>query len=274
MTFDNLILLVFAPMAAGVVLGCATQDKRFAPVVVAVAFSVVIALIYVLHEKVPPLPPVSSKQKLGLALIMSPVVSLCSSRLGPRGHTAVLTFFVSACFLWLIQRPLVAGRWSLHWMLPILTIALFSLVPNLQNRQVSSWFALPITLLVMSITAGALAMLGGYLGLGQVLISISAFLGGNVLALFLSQLRNPTQFQFPQPALIALHWGLGLMLVQLSTFATNLSVPGYLLMLALFLLPVADRKLAPLPTLVQPFVYGVAGFLMAGPAIFMAIWNF
>ncbi len=274
MAFEYLIFLVLAPMAAGLAFGAAVMKGLFGPIVIAVLSSAAIALIYLLHEGVPPIPPVTSKQKLGLALLLSPAVLFCCARLGPRGQSLVLTLFASACFLWLIQRPLMAGRWTLQWLLPILTILLFSTVPNLPSMRSTSRFAWPLTLLAMTATACALASLGGYLGLGQVMISLSVFLGGHVLALLLPPQHSPAQIHTSQQVLNALTFGLGLMLVQLSTFATNLSVAGYLLLLTMIALPFADRKFARLPTLMQPLAYGAAGLLIAIPAVLMALSNF
>ena len=274
MTLNILTPLVLAPLAVGLLLASAAQNDRISPSIAAVAFSAVFAFIYLLHEGLPPIPPVSSKQKLAVALSVTPFILLLCSRFESKRKALAFALFAGACFLWLIQRPLLAGRWNPQWVLPLLTIALFTTVLNAPSIQNVSRFAWPVTILFISVTSCALATLGGFLGLGQVLISISAFVGGSVLALYLSLLRNPGLVQSHQPMLPALILGLGLMLVQLSTFATNLSVLGYLLMLTLVTLPIADRKISHLPVLIQPFVYGGAGLLLAIPAVLMAARNF
>lgn len=273
MTFDLLIFVVLAPLVAGIVLSAAEHIGRVPSLAIAVAVGATIAVIYVMHEGVPPLPPVSSKQKLGLVLLVAPVALLCAHRLKPMGQAIVFALLATACFIWLIQRPLMAGRFSLQWLLPILTIAVFAILPTVPTTRNTSRFAWPVTLIAMSIAACALALLGGFLGLGQVLISLSAFVGGYVLALFLVTLRKGDTTRSSDLSLTAIRFGLGLMLVQLSTFATNLSLTGYLLLLALMALPFADRSLSRLPQLAQPFAYGAAGLLVGGPAILMAVWN-
>lgn len=274
MTFDALVTLALAPMAAGVVLSVAEERGLFAPLASAVVIGMSIAGLYMLHEGIPPLPPISSKHKLGYALCTISLFVLFSHKFKPNTRCLWFALFAFICFLWFIQRPLLAGRLDLHWLLPVATVIVIATLPALSAVKKLSRFAWPVSLLSTSTLACALALLGGFLGLGQYLISLSAFIGGYVLALYANSFRSARKTPISEATLTVIRGALGLTLVQLSTFATNLSVPGYILLLLLMCLPLADHKIERFPLLVQPFAFAFVALLIGGPATLIALWNF
>ncbi len=271
MTLTILATMIFLPLMAGALLGFAEQRAILTPTAVAVGISGGIALIYLLHEGLPPLPPISSKHKLGYALLASPALVFWGRKLPPRYQSLLFAALALCCFLWLVQRPLSAGRFAWHWVLPLTTIGVFATLPFVPATRNLTLFAQPVTALSVSITATLVALLGGYLGLGQTLISLSAFIGGHVLALFGAGRSNGKPYVQPQRAI---QYGLALLLVQLSTFATNLSIPAFVVLLALMCLPLADPKISRFPVLIQPFAFGALALLVGIPAILLALLNF
>ena len=274
------LLTLIAPLALwafiGASLALAAPRISNRPGLTAAGFALAIAAIYLSHEGFPPLPPVAAKQKLAYLLAATALLLLFLSRLRSSAWAIPVALFLLAAFVWLVQRRLFAGSLQIHWILPLLGIAVLSTSVRLQATSTPSPHAWPVTLLLMSVTASFVALLGGFLGMGQVLISVSALLGGATFVVFLDTLRGtePAQPRLAPETLASITASLGLLLILIGTYATNLSTPAYLLVLALPLLPLANRHIAPRPGWAHPFLFTATGLLAAGPAITLAVQNF
>jgi len=267
-----LIISILAPIVVGAALATVERRKLIAPWVTSGAMGIAIVAIYLMHEGLAPFPPISSKHKVAYALMGIPILGLLLHTQNRRRHALAMAVFAAVSFAWLIQRPLAVGRFEWHWLLPLGTIAAFVLA--LVKTPPHSRFVLPVTALSMSITASVVALLGGFLGLGQVLLSLSALVGGYALALFIDAFRSSSEDHAALQSIWSILGGLLILLVQLSAFATNLSLAAYLLLLALVALPLADPKLSRLPILVQPFAFAAVAALVGIPAILLAFLNF
>jgi hypothetical protein len=234
-----------------------------------------IAAIYVMHEGLPTYPAISSKHKISYALLAVPLLaSMLSgkpSRIQVRGFTSLLV----VCFFWMVQKRLMSGNLQLHWLLPLATLFVFYFANTSWKAKSNSPFSWPVALLSISIVACLSALFGGFLGLGQVFVSVSTFLGGVALATFMYALAGvKTDLHLSATPFLTVQSSVVLLLVQLSTFATNLSVLAYLLLLTLFALPIIAHRVSNLSLTLQPFALAALSLISGGPAILFAINNF
>ena len=271
---EDIIVLLVAPIALGFGLGVVEQRAFAASRVLVVAMGLAIAAIYLLHEGLPPFPAISAKHKIAYALAALPVFGLVAFNQASYRRAALLAIVAAITFIWLVQRPLTAGRFDWGWLLPLGTIAVWmpmlAKAPDLSRSPFTS----PVAHLAMSMTASVLALLGGFLGLGQVLLSLSALLGGYALSIFVVTLQYGTPKSGHPMMIWTVQGGLLILFVQLSTFATNLSTAAYLLLLTLAALPFVDAKLSRLPLLVQPFAFAALALMAGIPAMLLALRNF
>ena len=274
MDVADIIIAFVAPIALGSGLGFVEQRAFAAPRVPVVTMGLAIAAIYLLHEGFPAFPAITSKHKVAYVLAVIPVLGLIAFNQVSYRRATLLAVVAAVTFVWLVLRPLTAGRLDWTWLLPLATIAVWTPMLAKAPDLSRSPFTWPVTHLAMSVTASVLALLGGFLGLGQVLLSLSALLGGYALAMFVATLKNGSPKQGHPMMTWVVQGGLLILLVQLSTFATNLSTAAYLLLLAMAGLPLADAKLSRLPMLVQPFAFAALAMLAGIPAILLALRNF
>lgn len=273
MEISVLLLSVLVPCLLGAALCVAAASTSLIDRMVPVILVLAILGIYIFYEGVPPVSPISSKQKLSFILLAVSVLAALSPLLPSRRHGLIAGLLLLPGFGWLVQRRLMRGDIQLEWLIPVLTIIVLVWAISHAPAQRLNRFAWPVTLLSLAVTASLVALLGGILGVGQVLISVAALFGGLTLALYVLALRGsdwrPIAGAF-ESALIAL----GVLLIQMATFATNLSLPGYAGVLALISLPLASRVIASHATWRQPFLFAGLALLVSGPAILMAVWNF
>jgi len=274
MSVNTLIMLFFMPLAFGIGLGSAERRASVASWLIVLAMGSAIAAIYLLHEGFPPFPAISSKHKVAYVLIAIPLLGLFIDKQTPVCRTALQTLLGVVTFSWLIQRPLSAGQIDWQWLLPVGTIFVWVATVAKMPEVTRSSFTWPVTTLAKSITASIIALLGGFIGLGQVLLSLSALVGGYTLVVFLSALKGGPQPQVSPMTIWTIQSSLLVLLVQLATFATNLSTGAYLLIISMVALPFADPKLSRLPILVQPFALAGLALVAGIPAILLALRNF
>lgn len=272
MTVGALIIGLLMPILLGFALAVLELRGLIAPWISAIAMGIAILAVYLVSEGLPPFPPISSKHKLAYALAGLLAVTGLTHTQSQHRQALVSALFVSASFVWLIQRPILAGRFEWHWLLPIATIAAIS--SALAKAKPQSQFAWPVAALSMSVAASLIALLGGFIGLGQTLLSVSALLGGYTLAHFMGAFHSSSADRGPSKTIGPIVGCLLILFVQLSTFATNLSVAAYLLLLALAALPFADPKFSRLPITAQPFAFAALALLPSAPAILLALRNF
>jgi hypothetical protein len=270
-----MIIKILLPFLAGMGLIVLTKRIAMSQAVICGVLGVSISAIYAIHEGLPAYPAISSKHKVGYALVAVPLLAAVLSSKPPRTQVLGFVSLLAVCFFWLVQKRLMSGNPQLHWLLPLATIFVFYFVNTSWKPKSSSPFAWPVALLSISIVACLSALLGGFLGLGQVFVSVSAFLGGLVLATFLCALAGDTSdLHLSAAPFLTLQSSIVLLLVQLSSFATNLSVLAYLLLLTLFGLPIIAHRVSNLSLTLQPFALAALSLITGGPAILFAINNF
>lgn len=242
----------------------------------AAVFAVIVCLIFVASEGLPPFPPISAKQKVPYLLAVVTLSALIINRFGPNVRSAWAAALLCGGFVWLVQRQLFAGNLQIHWVLPVFTVPMIVSAVRHQAQNFSSRFAWPVTLLVIMTTTSIVALLGGFIGVGQVMVSLSVFFGGVVFVMFLDALRKTgaKMGALPSSILWVLTAAIGILLILIGIFATNLSSSAYLLILAMIFVPYAERRVARHPLWLQPFLFSAIAALPAVPAIVLAVFNF
>lgn len=268
--------LMFLPLLLGGGFTFIHNSLGTGPGVSAALFSAMVCGIYVMSEGIPPLPPVSSKQKVPYILAVISIAALMINRMGTRMTVATTTIILLGGFSWLVQRQIFSGSVQIRWILPLLTALVFASAVHRQSEGKPSRFSWPVTLLIMMIVTSVVALLGGFIGVGKIMISVSVFVGGIVLVLFLATLRTsgPTIPTLPASALWALTTSFGIILILISSYATNLSNIAYLLILSIVCAPYARRFIAPRQLWTEPFLIAAIAAIPATTAVLLAILNF
>jgi len=254
------------------VLGLKNQTATVVPAVFAGAF----LLLYIQSEGTPPFPPIAAKQKVPYILFVVLVLSFMFPQVGHKTRAVLSAVILLVGLLWLIQRPLMAGVFQWKWLLPFCVIPVLSCGVWMQSTVQASRFAWPVTVLVTMITTSLIALLGGFIGIGQVTMMFSVCFGGVVLGVFLDVLGKHKQLFDPiaPAALWAVTVSLGALLILIGSFATNLSPVAYLLTLTILFVPLATRQIAKHPLWRQPFLFAALAAMPAAPAILLAVLNF
>ena len=235
-----------------------------------------VCLIFILSEGPPPFFPISSKQKIPYILATIATAAIILRHARPSARAAATAALLLGGFLWLVQRQLSGGAFQTRWILPLLAAVVLTAAVRFQNSNAPSRFAWPVTLLAMMTVTGVIALLGGFIGVGQIMMSISVCFGGVVLLLFLAALRKtgPTLPALPASALWAITTAFGILLILIGTYATNLSTGAYLLVLTMILAPSIERFTTARPLWAHPFIFAAVAALPALPAVFLAVLNF
>lgn len=273
---DIFLQLAFFPLllAVGFIFALIILGNRSG--VSAAASAVIVCLILVTFDGLPPLPPISAKQKVPYILAAITFAALVINRIAPNGRSTLAAALLCGGFVWLVQRQLISGNLQIHWVLPVLTIPVIAHAVRHQAQNHSSRFAWPVTLLVMMTTTGVVTLLGGFIGIGQVVISVSVFFGGVTFVFFVDGLRKTglSMAILPSSILWALTTAFGIILILIASYATNLSIPAYFLILTMVSVPYAGHRVAKHPQWLQPFLFTAIAAIPAVPAIALAVLNF
>lgn len=167
-----------------------------------------VCLLFILSEGLPPFLPISSKQKIPYILATIATAAIILRHARPSARAAATAALLFGGFLWLVQRQLSGGAFQTRWILPLLAALVLTAAVRFQNSNTPSHFAWPVTLLAMMTVTGMIALLGGFIGVGQIMMSISVCFGGVVLLLFLDALRKtgPTLPALPAVFLAVLNF--------------------------------------------------------------------
>lgn len=276
---SNLIVVtILFPLALGLAAGLSDAALGKLPLVKWIIAAVIVAAVYLLLEGLPPFPPVASKQKLGYLLGAIFIVAPLARRLD-RKVVAILTAVLLATgLLWMgSNKLLTASAWpGAVWLIPlpiILGIGVGFL--DTQRSGPDALFAPRLATLSAAIAGAVVALLDGFVGLGQLQGALAAGIGGGLIIAYLPLLRGklPTlETNFAVP-----NWLYG---AALSTFVviTACFAPSpdpialYLVALTLF----APHILPALPKIhaaLRPILFGPATAIPAAAAIGIAFWH-
>ncbi len=279
MLFELLLQSVLIPLVLGIALVGLSAATGKRPYLIAAAMGLAMVALFTMAEGMAPLPPVAAKHKIVYVLGALAVVGALGTRLNPRSATALAAVALLIGFAWLVQRQILALRFQPQWALSILVLPAVGWAIWQQSKRQDAPATWPVSLLAMVISFAVVALLGGFIGLGKSMVYFAAFLGGMVLVYFIDGLRGQSaKLPAPDPQFLwVLTTGLGLFLIYLGAYATNLSAIAFLFLLSFFFLPLMAphlARVAPGPRWAHPLLLGIAGLLPAAPAMLFAYLNF
>ncbi|KUP94204.1 hypothetical protein [Tritonibacter horizontis] len=236
-----------------------------------------LVLVAILQLGMPPFPPISSKHKIIHLLLLNCV----TAPMIPKTQTPTRLFgtaaIIATAFLWLNWRRFSVGMPLEPIVLSALTLAAVLAGVARADRVEDHPYLWPVALFVTMLATGLVGLLSGYLGLGQLALGFTAFLGGILLVLYTGMLVARPKHAFSVPAVFS--WisltTLGLLGTSLASFATNLHPFAYVLLLLTLMSPVVARRVPKMQSLMlPPIIFGTIAAVPAGSAVLVAFLHF
>lgn len=267
---------IFLPIALGAVLALLGLNRAYRGRVMAVAASAALLAILIILDGGVRFPPVASKHKLPYLVAAAGVLAAALPALARKYALASSALFLASGMLWLLWRRISSGNVDIQLALPALALLVVAIAARAQARDADSHFLWPVTLLAGFVAAGLAGLLGGYIGLGMVLSASGAALGGALALIFLSVLvkKAPALPALPPEALWVSINTLGIYLITLGGFATNLSPVAYIAVLSVLATPAISRRFLARTPHLQPFLIGGTALVPAAAALCLAALNF
>lgn len=272
-----IVTTVVVPLAFGLVLGAllsAMQRRVWAGWLLT---ALVIVAIYGLLEGVPPLPPISSKHKLGYVLVALSVLAVLVARIPGRVRFIAIAAALVAAISWIGSNKLfgASGLQDMWWLLPFaLLLAIGSTLSARPIDLSENLSPVRIGLLVAMIASAVVAMIGGFVGMGQMMGALAAATGGTLVVAYALLLARPDRTVAATSPAIELTLGLSLaaMILITACFAPSpdpLAVAVAALPTLIHLLPLPSR----IDLRVKPILSGLACAVPAVAAIAVAYAN-
>ena len=239
--------------------------------------AIVVVVIYFLLEGVPPVPPVASKQKLGLVIgamiVLAPLVGRLKNLRLPLSALVLLVGIA-----WIGSNKLfAAAAWpNALWLLPLVAILAIAIgAPGKQRATPDDLFASRLAILLSAIAGAVVALIGGFVGLGQLMGALAAATGGTLIVAYAALLLGRQQWLGSQ--LDAANWLLGAalsaMVLITACFAPSPDPVALYLVALTLLVPRFVPALSGVKPILKPIVFGFAAALPAFAAIAVAYWN-
>lgn len=275
MSQNLLIFTIALPLALGILLASvACFSNRRSPLLTILA-AIACLGIYLGLEGLPPFPPVSSKHKLPYLIALIGLIGLVASR--SRGNPGPVVTFgaLFACFVWIAYRKLSKGVFEPELVLalaPIIAASFVSRAPEVQKGDPFLW---PVTLLSIAFSGALVALLGGYIGLGQLLGAHAALLGGYVLVMFImvSLLQRPVSALGQSGVIWVITSVISIFLISTAVFASKLNPLAFLLVCLLVLTPIISARFLSISAKGRPFAIAGCAVLPALVSVGIAYIN-
>ena len=272
MPSDLLVITTIAPFVAGIALAVVVGmvARRDPACLIATALS--FGAIYVMLEGLPPLLPVSAKQKLAYLLVAAPVWSALAPRLNITRSLGT-ALFLAASLGWLGQAKLAqpGGLAAMAFLLvPVSAAALGSLS---LKRSDPDRFVWPLCLTALAIGGSVLSLLGSFVGFAQVAGAFAACIGGYLSVRYVLRLLGKDRRLAPltADALGFLILAFPLVLIVIGLFAPGISHAGVIALSASLLMPLVVPALAGWPGLVRPILQGLIAAIPCAIALTLAL---
>lgn len=272
MTQSLLLTTVVFPLLLGVILAALVHFTRLKVSLLSLAAMVAMMLVYYLLEGMPPFPPVSSKHKIAFLIVLVGVVGVV---LGLRRGVPMWPFALGiglASLGWIGQRKISADPLQaeiLLALLPIVGLTIASAAPRAHRQDLFVW---PSALLCLCIGGALVSVLGGYIGLGQMLGATAALTGGMLAVHFVltKLLRRSDADLLAEGVTWVLLTSATVLLISIAVFASKLSVPAFAVLCLIYLTPFAASRFMGRAGWYTPFLVGVFSFVPALVAIGIA----
>ena len=272
-----IVLTIVVPLLLGLVAGLVGLRLARTSWGAWLVAAIIVAIIYVLLEGIPPLPPISSKHKLGLVLgamiVLAPVVSGLK-----RTRLLLSAAALLAGIAWIGSNKLfAAGAWpDSIWLLPLIAILSFGIGARGKERTTpDNLFAARLATLLSAMAGAAVALIGGFVGLGQLMGALAAAIGGTLIIAYAALLLGKPQWLESEPD--TSNWMLGAVLSAMILITACFAPSPDPIALCLVALTLSAPRLLPtlsgIKSTLKPFAFGLAAALPALAATSAAYWN-
>jgi len=268
--------LVLFTVILPLLLGCVLAGIAFfTPARVALltlATLAAILFIYYFLEGLPPLPPVSSKHKIFYIFIALGVAASASQKINRTPQVLLTIGLLLAALFWIGQRKISADPFQLEiflGLLPVIGAGILSATPQENRAQVFLW---PSAFMTLAISGSLVSILGGYIGLAQMLGSFAALFGGFLAVSYVAIYflgRSATLAN-----IAGLNWLLmvaaSTILLSIAIFANKLSAVAFVLVCSVYLTPFITARFVGSKNWWTPFLMGGVSLVPALCAIAFA----
>lgn len=252
---------VTLPLTLGLALGCWNRISSRGMVVVT---AVLLLVLYVNLEGIPPFPPTASKQKLTYVI----AAAALSAPFLHRARMLLTLCFLVIATLWLGWNKL--GHDGLLGLAPAaVPVALGAWGSRTLSRPERGAFVWPLALLALCLAGAGLAVDGVFMGFAQVSGAIAAFLGGALLVGYASLLMG-RDAALPEAVLSFLMLSGLSVLVVIGLFAPEIDPLAVAVASLTLLMPGVVPAFAKLPKPVRPVLQAILTSIPAVAALALA----
>lgn len=280
--FINLILFgVVLPLVAGMAASVIGSNRPWLYVLLAAA---ALVFTYYLLEGMPPLPPIAVKQKLGYAVLIAGLGAAAITIWGGAKRDLLGAIFLALLFAtefyWFGGNKLARAEGLGDLAFPILhTLALTvaaALLLYASEREPAADLPIrltaPSTLLAFAIGGAIVALLGGFIGMGQMLGGFASVCGGALLIVFRHVFIPPDEEPDLFGPTLALIAAMGSVTIVITWYATSLNLVAHSLVPATLVIGavLCRRPLKSVPARLRPVATGAVTSIPALGAILLA----
>ena len=267
-----LLFTILLPLSLGCILAGIAFFTPARAGLLAIATLASILLVYYFLEGLPPFPPVSSKHKLFYIFVVLGMSALASQRI-PRIPHLLLTFgLMLAALIWIGQRKIGVDPFQPEIFLGLLPVIGASVLTASPRENRTDLFLWPSALITLAISGSLVSILGGYIGLAQMLGAFAALLGGFLGIGYLTVHllgRSATHLN-----IVGLNWlfmtAITIILISIAIFASKLSTVAFGLICLIYLSPFVAASFVGRPKWWVPFAMGGVSLVSALLAIAFA----
>lgn len=281
----NQILLtsVLLPLALGIVIALAGKAASSRGILLtALLIPVAGAIASVSIEGLPPFPPVAAKQKLPLLLLTGGVVfavlGVLLRQFANRWIIALVGVVSLALPAWWLGKNVLAANATKATTLAVVLVIVAIEVAAVSGRGTrrASPAALPAALLATAIGTAITAIMGGYIGMGQMNGALAALFGGWLLVRYIAYiLGDEAAFDLQGFAAVSFIWTAAMgvtMTVLLSPSAAPAALVLSVLPVAIFaVLNWSKVDFIKQPLFLRPLIIGALTAIPAIAAIVVAV---
>lgn len=268
--------LVLFTVLLPLILGCVLAGVAFftpaKAALLGLGTLIAILCVYVLLEGFPPLPPVSSKHKIFYIFGALGFATLATHKLRGAPLAALTVSLLLAALYWIGQRKINDDPFQPEIflaLLPVIGAGVSAAFPQKLREDIFVW---QTALIAMGISGSLVSVLGGYIGLAQMLGALSALTGGYLAVGYVAVHvlgRTPASTKFA-----GLNWllmvAISAVLISIALFASKLSAAAFAVVCLTYLTPFFAARLLGRGPWWAPFAMGGYSLVPALVAITFA----
>ena len=271
MAMTLVINTVLLPLLLGVLLALVSAPLGHRPVLLLALTAACVIGIYLALEGLPPLPPVSSKQRFAFVLLVAAGVAFVGGR-ARLSWPLITGAFLLAAAGWLGMAKFGQPGGLIGSAFLLAPVAGAVIGSRAIKTKAGDPFLWPNSLLALALGAATLAFLGQFVGFAQVSGALAAFIGGLVALRYLLVLagRQAMLAPLPEAATAFLLMCFAVLVIQIGLFAPGINKPAVLVLALTLLVPMLTPSLERLPQPLRPLLQGLIAVLPALAAVVLA----